>query len=216
MKPNFFINCTSIEDVKQLYKKLAMLHHPDKGGDTLTMQQINAEYQQILKDKSFSFDNEEQEKDFIIYPEVISKLIVLDQVLIELIGSWIWVSGNTYKHRETLEKAGLFFAPKKVMWYYRPSEEKCLNTKPKDIDEIRKKYGSEKIDGHSPRNFSLTAGCASLSGMLPVARGDQAPGFSTKDAWYGGNVVYKYHFCKAAKMYNQSFRVGFQRRNGSD
>src|SRR5450759_5893035 len=83
MKPNFFINCTSIEDVKQLYKKLAMLHHPDKGGDTLTMQQINAEYQQILKDKSFSFDNEEQEKDFIIYPEVISKLIILDQVLIE-------------------------------------------------------------------------------------------------------------------------------------
>ena len=130
MKPNFFINCTSIEDVKQLYKKLAMLYHPDKGGDTLTMQQINAEYQQILKDKSFSFDNEEQEKDFIIYPEVISKLIVLDQVLIELIGSWIWVSGNTYKHRETLKNAGLFFAPKKVMWYYRPSEEKCLNTKP--------------------------------------------------------------------------------------
>jgi hypothetical protein len=158
MKPNFFINCTSIEDVKQLYKKLAMQYHPDKGGDTLTMQQINAEYQQILKDKSFSFDNEEQEKDFIIYPEVISKLIVLDQVLIELIGSWIWVSGNTYKHRETLKKAGLFFAPQKVMWYYRPSEGKCLNTKPKDIDEIRKKYGSEKIEGHSPRNFSLTAG----------------------------------------------------------
>jgi hypothetical protein len=44
------------------------------------------------------------------------------------------------------------------MWYYRPGEEKCLNTKPKDIDEIRKKYGSEKIDSHIPRNFSLTAG----------------------------------------------------------
>jgi hypothetical protein len=82
MKPNFFINCTSIENVKQLYKKLAMQYHPDKGDDTLTMQQINAEYQQILKDKSFSFDNEEPEKDFIIYPEAISKLIILDQVLI--------------------------------------------------------------------------------------------------------------------------------------
>ena len=79
MKPNFFINCTSIEDVKQLYKKLALLHHPDKGGDTLTMQQINAEYQQILKEKSFSFDNEDQEKDFIIYPELIRKFIILDQ-----------------------------------------------------------------------------------------------------------------------------------------
>ena len=79
MKPNFFINCTSIEDVKQLYKKLALLHHPDKGGDTLTLQQINAKCQQILKEKSFSFDNEDQEKDFIIYPELIRKFIILDQ-----------------------------------------------------------------------------------------------------------------------------------------
>ena len=43
-----------------------MQYHPDKGGDTLTMQQINTEYQQILKNKSFSFDNEEQEKDFTL------------------------------------------------------------------------------------------------------------------------------------------------------
>jgi len=32
-----------------------------------------------------------------------------------------------------------------------------------------------------------TSGCASLSGMLPPDRGDQATGFSTKDAWDGEN-----------------------------
>ena len=68
MKPNFFINCTSIEDVKQLYKKLAMQYHPDKGGDTLTMQQINAEYQQILKDKSFSFNIKQNKKNVRVKP----------------------------------------------------------------------------------------------------------------------------------------------------
>lgn len=158
MKPNFFIGCKMLEEVKQLYKKLAMMHHPDKGGDTRTMQQINEEYNNLLKSKSFTFENEDQEKDFIAYPEVISKLIILDEVLIEIIGSWIWVSGNTYKHRAALKEAGLFFASKKVMWYYRPSEEKCSNSKPKDIDAIRAKYGSETIDSHRTKSFSLASG----------------------------------------------------------
>jgi len=37
----------------------------------------------------------------------------------------------------------------------------------------------------------------------------RAAGFSTKDAWDGENVVYKDHFCQGAKMFNQSFRIGF-------
>jgi len=32
----------------------------------------------------------------------------------------------------------------------------------------------------------------------------------------GKTMVYKDHFCQGAKMYNQSFRLGFLRRNGSD
>ncbi len=34
----------SIEGLKQEYRKLAKKHHPDLGGDTTTMQEINAEY----------------------------------------------------------------------------------------------------------------------------------------------------------------------------
>ena len=34
----------SIEELKQEYRKLAKKHHPDLGGDTTTMQEINAEY----------------------------------------------------------------------------------------------------------------------------------------------------------------------------
>lgn len=40
----YFKNCNSIEEVKTQYKKLALENHPDRGGDTATMQAINAEY----------------------------------------------------------------------------------------------------------------------------------------------------------------------------
>ena len=46
-KKMYFKNIESIEDLKQQYKKLAMENHPDKGGNTETMQAINNEYEQL-------------------------------------------------------------------------------------------------------------------------------------------------------------------------
>jgi curved DNA-binding protein CbpA len=41
----------SIDDVKKAYRKLALQHHPDKGGDTAKMQQINLAYEVLSKEK---------------------------------------------------------------------------------------------------------------------------------------------------------------------
>ena len=40
----YFINCKNLDELKKAYKAAAMQNHPDKGGDTATMQAINAEY----------------------------------------------------------------------------------------------------------------------------------------------------------------------------
>lgn len=40
----YFENVTTLDELKREYKRLAKLHHPDVGGDTATMQQINAEH----------------------------------------------------------------------------------------------------------------------------------------------------------------------------
>jgi hypothetical protein len=151
MRTSYFSDCKNLADVKRRYKELAMLHHPDKGGNTATMQEINAEYKAIIHNPSFSFaeTTEEEKQDFIKYPDIIDKIIALQGILIEIIGDWIWLSGNTYPYRQFLKETGFFFAPKKVMWYYRPSDYKSSNTKPKTIESIRSKYGSDVIENKS-------------------------------------------------------------------
>lgn len=40
----YFVNCRNLDELKKAYKAAAMKNHPDMGGDTATMQAINAEY----------------------------------------------------------------------------------------------------------------------------------------------------------------------------
>ena len=40
----YFDHLSTVEDIKPHYKKLAMENHPDRGGNTATMQEINAQY----------------------------------------------------------------------------------------------------------------------------------------------------------------------------
>lgn len=40
----YFGNCKSLDDLKNLYRKLAFIHHPDKGGSVEEMQDINEEF----------------------------------------------------------------------------------------------------------------------------------------------------------------------------
>lgn len=44
----YFNTCTTLDELKKEYRRLTMLHHPDRGGDTATMQDINAEYDALF------------------------------------------------------------------------------------------------------------------------------------------------------------------------
>lgn len=146
----YFSACKTIEEVKSLYKKLAMENHPDRGGDTATMQAINAEYAYacafVLKEGGFT-DSEmnEQVRFSEEYRKVIEQIINLPEIVIEVVGHWIWVTGNTYAVRKELKEAGLFFASKKQAWYYRSDVFKARGSR-KTLDEIRDKYGSKTVN----------------------------------------------------------------------
>lgn len=44
----YFANCTTLESLKHEYRRLCMIHHPDRGGDTATMAAINDEYDAVF------------------------------------------------------------------------------------------------------------------------------------------------------------------------
>ena len=44
---NYFENISSLEQLKKQYKELALQHHPDRGGDTEIMKEINNQYENL-------------------------------------------------------------------------------------------------------------------------------------------------------------------------
>lgn len=160
----------SLDDLKQEYKRLAMKYHPDRGGTTEQMQRINAEYEKmrntILRGSKMS--DSEQKNEIEIdetIRSIIDVLILIPGVDIELIGKWIWVSGNTYPVRVELKNAGLVFIKKAGVpyWVYKGVESSSRGKT--DIDDIRKKYGSHKFDMKPPKSIKGIKK-TSIPGML--------------------------------------------------
>ena len=44
----YFTNCGSLEELKKEFRRLAMIHHPDRGGDVEVMKAINNEYDALF------------------------------------------------------------------------------------------------------------------------------------------------------------------------
>ena len=146
----YFQDCTTIDQVKARYKELAKQHHPDRGGDTATMQAINAAYSIAVIQIARGENRTESEINDILtdnekYRAAIDAIINLIGINIELVGAWIWVTGDTRSHKDVLKGAGYFWASKKLAWYFRGSEYKCSSRKGKCLDEIREKYGSTTV-----------------------------------------------------------------------
>ena len=95
----FFKEVKTIEELKAQYKKLAFAHHPDRGGNTADMQQINNEYDEILKrvknihatadGKTYTKADERADVPDN-FREIINAIISFN-CRIELCGSWLWV-----------------------------------------------------------------------------------------------------------------------------
>lgn len=153
MNLQFFTTCSTLEEAKKLYYKLAKENHPDRGGDLETMKRINNEYDFVTAKLSqgTQFKEEERSQQFEMaqqYKEKITAIINIPGLIIEICGLWIWITGETREVKETLKENGFFWAIKKKAWYWRPEELKSFKNKnPLSMEEIRSKYNSTIING---------------------------------------------------------------------
>jgi hypothetical protein len=158
----YFNDCQTLDEAKSLYKKLAFQHHPDLGGDTATMQAINAEWARFQSEYAYRSERTRQQQahaegkktaaDFhnldevaeVLRVKIESLLNISSELTVELCGLWVWVTGETKKHREAIKAVeGMRYAPDKQAWYFAavPS----FNRTRRSMDEIRSMHGSQQF-----------------------------------------------------------------------
>lgn len=135
---NEFAEVVGINEAKKVYKKLAKKLHPDVGGSDEEFKILNSVYNDFLENKIY-FSNES--KIDLELEKIISQILHFENITIELIGSWIWISGDTKTIKDKLKELGFKWASKKKMWYY--GEMKNKNPKPKSMKEIKAKYNTQ-------------------------------------------------------------------------
>jgi hypothetical protein len=155
---NYFADCKTIEQASQLYRNLAMVHHPDHGGDTATMQMINGQYAAVITRLQLTAKAELQEDahednrrtyaDYNDLSEIFAELktkieAVINlsrEIEIELCGAWIWLHGNTRPIKDQLKAEHFRWSPNKQLWYF--AGVRTFNRKTRTMEEIRTMHGS--------------------------------------------------------------------------
>jgi len=145
----YFTDCKTAEELKKEYHKLCKQLHPDNGGDENEFKDMQAEFKKAwdkLKNihvnkegETYSSETTETAEDFM---NIINRVITFENVLVELCGSWLWISGDTKPYKEELKNMGARWSHNKNCWYYHTEPYKRYHNKNYSLDDIRLMYGS--------------------------------------------------------------------------
>lgn len=143
----YFENVETLEELKKAYKKVVFMLHPDRNKDRDTTKEFQA--MQNEYDKKFSeVKDYRRNKDNVkyykvcnetpdIFKNIIEKIIHFDNVTIEIIGEWLWVSGETKSYAEILKSLKFRWSPNKLAWYYHEGGYKKRGKKKLNMAELR-------------------------------------------------------------------------------
>jgi len=147
-----FTGCRTPQDVKNLYRKLAFKYHPDRGGDNDTMKRVNAMYHKALESLHGFTTKGSDGRDHTYYYNQKVEQAVLDKVeqllslnltgcTVEIIGTWVWVSGKTKPHQDSLNTAKCLWHNERQMWFWHGPRYKSKYNKRVSMNDLRHAYG---------------------------------------------------------------------------
>ena len=153
MRTNFFRDAQTAEQAKEIFHRLAKELHPDNGGDAEQFKAMRAEFEDVFRKVQNiheTKDGKRYEKNSkqtaTEYADMIERMIHWQGVTIEIIGAWVWVSGDTKNYRDQLKAMRFFWSKSKKAWYFNGEEHKSRRRGHYSLDELRTKWGSEEVE----------------------------------------------------------------------
>lgn len=152
----------TVEEIKVNYKKLAMKHHPDLGGDLETMKLLNNAYETALKNCDGQTTKDDQGEHTYKYNEEIEKALMdkimellslnLQGIEIDLIGTWIWITGDTKPVKDQLKDAECKWHGKRGCWYFKIGN--YYRRSSKSLETLAEKYGCTNADKFNKKKLA--------------------------------------------------------------
>lgn len=136
--------------VKKAYRKASALYHPDRNpaGEEM-MKAVNEAYETL---KDFTGNLHSNNEDYGSHlSEALNSLAGLSGLIIEICGSWVWVTGETKEHKETLKTAGFKWARQKKAWYLKPEDDNKRYRGTSSMSEIRQNHGTRQFTFNQTR-----------------------------------------------------------------
>jgi len=157
----YFKNSSELSELRKLYYQLAKKFHPDLGGSVAVMQAINNEYESYSKrliEGDIDFSSERKVYETEVSEELqtkVNEVIHLEDLTIEVIGGWLWVTGNTYPLKDQLKELSFKFSRNKTAWYWHATNYRKMGKKQFSMDGIRKLWGSQEVEKESKKVLAL-------------------------------------------------------------
>ena len=156
---HYFKDCKTLDEAKTLYRKLAMKMHPDRGGNKVEFQEMLNEFHAFRPGKEkFAGESSQWESFGPVYSSIIDQLLDIEGVVVEVVGSYIWIGGDTYSKRTQIKAVNTqgfmdcCWAKVKQKWFFKPSGYKPRSRKERSMDELRNMWGSTVVNKSSKRD----------------------------------------------------------------
>lgn len=151
----YFKNVKSIQELKKQYRDLIKQYHPDLNSNDTTkiMQDINAEYDRLFDKVKNSFINangeiyqKENNENIEEFKDIINKIITFKNCKVEIIGNWVWITGNTKYYKEILKSLKFKWIQNKKAWAYHQDRYFKKTKNVYTLEELRKSFITVNVE----------------------------------------------------------------------
>ena len=156
-KINYLKQAKTLQDLKKLYFQLAKKLHPDITKDNgEQMKKLNNEYDYL---KTVLKNDITIDKDYLketiftmdYFKDIITELLKYNNIIIEIVGSWVWISGiGTYAIKDEIlyNKFNCKFSEsqKKFYWYSGINKDNKKKYKGGFLNQAINKYGITTLE----------------------------------------------------------------------